>query len=132
MWELTDLYQQAAVFDAFGEVDAQNINGRSSNGCDADKHRTVPLEMLTPNVLTRMKKRRQFVRFRIESGDVRSLVRIAVGAGQAEIGGRSQSVVFLRANMVHLMRQNRTRLRKLTVLASSLGSLLNLVPMFGH
>ncbi len=64
------------MFHAFGEVDFEYVDGCPSDRRAADHHGTIPLEMCAPLVLARMKQPGELSSFRVNTGDVRALVRV--------------------------------------------------------
>jgi hypothetical protein len=65
-------------------IHLQQANRRSANSTETDNKDSVAFEVLIPPVLPRMKQPDERAAFRIKSTQVRSLVRIAVVAGEVE------------------------------------------------
>ena len=66
-------------------VHLQQANRRSANRTATDNKHSIAFEVLIPPVLPRMKQPDERAAFRIKSTQVRTLVRIAVVAGESEV-----------------------------------------------
>jgi hypothetical protein len=70
------------------------MNGDSANRRPAGKSGSHPTEVCIPLVRTRMEESNQLARLRICSSDVRTLMPIAVEAGESEVFKYSQPPVL--------------------------------------
>jgi len=75
-------------------VHLQQANCRSANRTATDNKHAVAFEVLIPPVLPRMKQPDERAAFRIKSTQVRSLVRIAVVAGESEVFAVASSAML--------------------------------------
>lgn len=98
--EAAGLQQQAAVFDPFRVVDPKYIDGGSSLSGQAKEKRSFPREVHFPGVVSGMEEPRQFARIRIDSGEVGTLVGVAVGARPAEVLQIAGSMMLPRLDVI--------------------------------
>src|SRR5262249_42421196 len=68
---------------------------RPTDGRQADEHRPLPGEVLAPPVLTRVVDPSQVAGHRIDAGEVRAFVQVAVGTGQGKVRGLVGPLVLL-------------------------------------
>jgi Tn3 transposase DDE domain len=81
LWTPWTRMLQLAKPAAIGGVHLQQGNRRSAYGGAADNGDSIALKVLIPLVLARMKQPDEHTAFRVESAQVRPLVRVAVVAG---------------------------------------------------
>ena len=93
------------MLDAIWMIDVQNVNRRSSLRRIAHQERAIPVKMLIPDVVARMKETRDCPGGRVDARDIGSLVGIAVETTRCQIVGRCLSAVLLRDNVVDLRRK---------------------------
>lgn len=85
-------------------------------------------EMLAPRVASRMKQRHDRTRFGVNRCDVWALLQVTSDATETKIGTVVRAAMLFADNVIDLMRQNRRVLRKVAVLARSLGASTNQFP----
>ena len=73
----------------------------------ADQIDSLPLKMLAPLLTTRMKQLGYLVGLRIEPGQVRSFVQIAIDAGESKVINIIGSTMSPRDNVLHVKRRQR-------------------------
>src|SRR5438128_2739716 len=110
--------EQPPVFDAVGSVDAEYVDRRSADWGLAHERRPPPREMVGPAVGPRVEERDEFVRLGVVARGVTAFEAIALCAGPTGVFQRAGAAVLAGAYMVHLVRQRRTVLGELTVLAA--------------
>ena len=77
--------------DSMRLVDGENLNRRSSNGGFAKKDCTLPNKVIFPKIVPGIEQRRQFLRARIASRDIRTFEVVAVKTGESQIAGLGKS-----------------------------------------
>jgi hypothetical protein len=94
------------VFNTFGEIHVEHINRRPTDSGEAGEFGTVPREVLLSGVPAGIEQAGELAGYRIDPGDVRSLVEVVVVAGESEVFGGSRTVVFYGNDMVDLEGQD--------------------------
>ena len=103
-----------------GVIDAKDINGGKSASGAAKQRSTMPFKMFLPDIMTRMKQRRNLPFNRINTRHVRPLSGIAAQAGKREILHLGIAPMLLGDNVVHLKRQDGPFRAQMAVLAALL------------
>ena len=104
-------------------VHLQQANRRSANRTATDNKDSVALEVLIPPILPRMKQPYERAAFRIKSTQVRSLVRIAMVAGESEVFAVASSAMLASNDVLDVICEERLRvLRKAAVFAAMIGT----------
>ena len=98
------------------------MNRGSTDSRAAGKSSSHPLEVSIPLVRPRMEESNQLARVRICSGDVRTLMRIAVKAGEGEVFQDSQPSVLACNDVIGGKGQRIDVSRKVAILTSILGA----------
>jgi hypothetical protein len=98
------------------------MNRSSANSRSAGKSGSCPFEVCIPPVRTRMEESNQLARIRICSGDVRTLVAIAVQAGEGEVFKIRQPSVLACNDVVDVKGQRINRSGKVAIFTSVLGA----------
>ena len=107
----------------------QQANRRSANRTATDNKDSVALEVLIPPVLPRMKQPDERAAFRIKSTQVRTLVRIAVVAGESEVFAVVSSAMLASNDVLDVIGEERLRvLRKAAVFAAMIGTFTDGLP----
>ena len=75
-------------------------DGGASDVGESDHHRTIPLEVLFPDVFTRVKQTDHSFCLGIDACDIWSLVEIAKRAGERQIVFDSQTFVLTGNNVI--------------------------------
>ncbi len=97
----------------------EKLDCRSADGSATHKQSTLPLEVLTPVILSRMEQPNDLASVGIDGRDVRPLVRIASITAQTEVLGFSLPTVLPRDNVVDVEREESVLvLMNATVLAA--------------
>jgi hypothetical protein len=78
--------------------------GGPRDGRLTDEDRTLPCEMLGPAILARVKQSHELAGARIQAGDVRAFVAVAVVAGEREVRGDRLAAVLLGDDVIDLKR----------------------------
>jgi len=94
-WEHTFGDQTLTQINSIVEIDLQDKDGCSPDGCQANEGWTIPTKMLGPLVTTRVEEGSDLSRERVETGDVWSFVVIARKAGQTKIARPCWASVLL-------------------------------------
>jgi hypothetical protein len=97
--------QTAAQFNSVRRIHSQERCRCTPDGRQADDTGRANLEMLSPSVLSRMKQARHFACFRVETGQVGSLMEIAPVTGQCQILGQMLPTVLSGGNMFDVERR---------------------------
>ncbi len=71
--------------DSMPQIDFEYLNGSSADRRKTGQNGTLPSEMVIPHILSRMVQPRHRTGLRVDSGDVRALVIIAMKTSQREI-----------------------------------------------
>jgi hypothetical protein len=101
----------------------------SANRTATDNKHSVASEVLIPPVLPRMKQPDERAAFRIKSTQVRTLVRIAVVAGESEVFAVVPSAMLSSNDVLDVIGEERLRaLRKETVFAAMIGTFTDGLP----
>lgn len=111
------------MFHTFGKVDSEDINGDPSDRCATDHHGAMPLEMISPKILPRVKQASELPSCRVKTGDVRAFVRITSITTESKVFFNRRTVVFLSKDVIHLKREHIVRLRYVAVFADGIRSL---------
>ena len=90
-------------------VHLQQANRRSANRAATDNKHSVAFEVLIPSVLPRMKQPDERAAFRVNSTQVRSLVRIAVVAGESEVFAVVCSAMLASDDVLDVIGEERLR-----------------------
>jgi hypothetical protein len=110
-------------------VHLQQANRRSANRTATDNKHSIAFEMLIPPVLPRMKQPDERAAFRIKSTQVRTLVRIAVVAGESEVFAVVPSAMLSSNDVLDVIGEERLHaLRKATVFAAMIGTFTGGLP----
>ena len=107
-------------------IDSKDMNGDSPNGCPAGQHCSYPLEVLMPLVRPRMEEPHYFARVGIGSGNVRTLVPVAVKTGKGEILEDRLPAMLARNDVIDMKGQRIDRSREPAILAPVLRALPDL------
>jgi hypothetical protein len=110
--------QQLSQGNVLFAIDSQHLYCRSTDIGDPQQFGAEPGEVIFPTVLARMKKPRQLLRLRVDSGNVWAFVGVAVVTCQGKILGRVVATVLFCDDMFDLERQLVECLRQPTVLAA--------------
>jgi hypothetical protein len=107
------------------------INSEHFNRCPADrslafKNSTSPTKMFLPHLISGMEQRGKFIRERVMTSYIWTFGSSAVSAREAEVFQSRSATMLFRANVIHLMGQDRVRPMKLTVLTTVFRSKKNL------
>ncbi len=86
--------ERLAKLDDFRVVHVEDIDGHPTDRRPADEDGALPVEMPLPLVSAWVKKFGELPADRVESGDVRPLVAIAVEAGQGEVSRGGGAVML--------------------------------------
>ena len=105
-----------------GVIDSQNFNRCAANRSVAGEHGPLSAEMLIPTIPARMKQPDDFMRHRIDAGQVRALVAVAIDAAQRQVFLLRRPAVLLRNDVIHLEIQPRKSLGKLAIFATEPGT----------
>ena len=115
-----------AHLDTFRLVHCEQRNRRTANRRLPGDERSLYHEVLLPTVYPRVEQLHVLIRFRVDAGQVRSLVSVAVRASQREILETVRAAVLLCSDVLDMERkEGRRRLRQVTVLATILGAFAN-------
>ena len=117
---------------AFGGVDGQDIDGGAALGSPAEEDRAIPFEVGFPSLGPGIKQSGQCARVGIDTGEIRAFVGIARCASQAEVFQGGFAVMFLGADMIQFVRQDRERLRHTAVFTPPRCSMPDLLPEGCH
>jgi len=110
-------------------VHLQQADRRSAYRTATDNKDSVTLEVLFPPVLPGMKQPDELAAFRIKSAQVRSLMRIAVVAGESEVLAVVSSAMLASNDVLDVIGEERLRiLRQATVFAAITGPFSNSLP----
>jgi hypothetical protein len=110
-------------------IHLQQANRRSANRTATNNKNSVALEVLIPQVLPRMKQPDERAGFWIKSTQVRSLVRIAVVAGESEVFAVVPSAMLSSNDVLDVIGEERLRaLRKATVFAAMISTFTDGLP----
>ena len=107
------------MFYALLTVNPKNVDRRSAYGRLAHEGRSLPRKVFFPFILAGIKERNQFAGSRIVTRGIRALCGVACGAGEAEVLQRTWSMVFLRPDMIELVRQDRIDLGQMAVFTTT-------------
>jgi hypothetical protein len=83
-------------------IDVQYANRRPSNSGDTDDLASVPREMVRPLLVTWVEKLDNLSRVGVDPGQVRTLVQIAIDAGEREVCEIVTATVLSRQNVFDL------------------------------
>ena len=118
--------EQPAQPDATVLVHVEHLYRRSAYSRQTNGHRAGHSEMLVPELPAWVEQRDDLACFRVDAGEVSSLVGVASFAGQSKIGRIVVSTMFARNDVFHLEpRKRKVFLRKATVLAAIAGPVAN-------
>lgn len=107
-----------AKFQLLVAVHAENANGCATGSGFTNQMDSVPSEVILPALLPRVKQRSEISGKWINAGEIRAFVKIAINAGEAEVGGIVASAMLERPDMFDMQcRQRRVVLMKATILA---------------
>jgi hypothetical protein len=110
-------------------VHLQKADRRSAYRGAPDNKDSVALEVLIPLVLPRMKEPDERAAFRVKSAQVRSLVRIAVVAGESEVSAVVSSAMLASDDVLDVIGEEWLRvLRQAAVFAAITGSFTDSLP----
>src|SRR5271165_121571 len=110
-------------------VHLQQADRRSAYRSAPDNKDSVALEVLIPLVLPRMKQPDERAAFRVKSAQVRSLVCIAVVAGESEVSAVVSSAMLASDDVLDVIGEERLRiLRQATVFAAITGPFADSLP----
>jgi hypothetical protein len=121
-----------ALLDAMGMIEAQQVDGGSGGGRQADEFAAFKHEVFMPEVAAWMEERHELAGFRIEGRKVASLAAVAQGAGEREIVDTAFSSVLDRDDVIDLMRGEGCLLGCLAVFASVGGAAGHLLAQQGE
>lgn len=94
--------EQPSMLNAVHCVDAQDLDGCTTDGGSADQLRTAPAKMFVPIVDSWIEERNESIRQRIVTRRVGPLPRVARQTRQGRIGYRRGAPVLLRPDVVQL------------------------------
>jgi hypothetical protein len=80
------------------------MNGRATGWCLANNPRSIESKVLQPAIITGMKQSNKPTGLGVEPRNVGSLITIAVGAGQSEVGVCRLAPVLFRNYVIDLER----------------------------
>jgi hypothetical protein len=110
-------------------VHLQKADRRSAYRGAPDNKDSVALEVLIPLVLPRMKEPDERAAFRVKSAQVRSLVRIAVVAGESEVSAVVSSAMLASDDVLDVIGEEWLRvLRQAAVFAAITGPFADSLP----
>jgi hypothetical protein len=110
-------------------VHLQKADRRSAYRGAPDNKDSVALEVLIPLVLPRMKEPDERAAFRVKSAQVRSLVRIAVVAGESEVSAVVSSAMLASDDVLDVIGEEWLRvLRQTAVFAAITGPFTDSLP----
>ena len=124
-WKHTVGDEHSSVLDPFEEIDAQDGDRCPPDRSSPYEDGSVPDEVLLPSISTGVIQTCHLLCLRVDPGDIRPFVGVAVEAGQTEILSRCRTGVLLRNDMIDRVRQYGEPLRKLAVFAAMLRPLLD-------
>src|SRR5580700_8524313 len=107
-----------ALLDAMGMIEAQQVDGGSGGGRQADEFAAFKHEVFMPLVAAWMEERHKLACFRIEGRKVAALAAVAQGTGEREVVETACSSVLDGGDVIDLMRGEGCRFGCLAVLAS--------------
>ena len=116
-WEDSFKNEHLPQPDPIGQVNGEDVYCCPTDWCASDKYGSLPLEVVFPLVLPRMKQADNFFRVRIYSGNVRSFVVVARKTREREVSEIVRPVMFTSNNVVNLEGQEVATLRHPAVLA---------------
>jgi hypothetical protein len=99
-------------------IHCEHADGGPADWCQADEHRPLPVEVIAPAVSARVVEPGQLPGRRVESGDVRALVEIAVNARNREVRRIVVLFMLFGDDVIDLVWAPRGRLREPTVFAA--------------
>ena len=128
------VHQFSAKRDRIGIVDRQHSDRGATDASSAYEDRAIPLKMSFPALESRMKESHEFSCERINPGDVRAFVLVAVQATPGTVLQNGQAAVLLGDDMVELKRKRIDvggQMTIVTTIASQLTDVINQLPLHG-
>jgi hypothetical protein len=119
-----------AEADARLQVDGENADRHDAGWGFADEHRLIPFEVIAPNLRSRVEER---VNRAVEiAREVRALVEVALGAGQAEVVGLIRAAVLSGDDVFDVKGEEGVVAVKAAVFAPVFGASPNQSPQSGR
>jgi hypothetical protein len=119
----TNIYQDATLDDAPGFIELAQGYCCTTNGRQANDLCAFQCKVFLPHVDTRIEKRSDRTRGRIDSAQIRAFPPIAVEAREGEVAAHGVAAVFAWQDMVNMMGQGNIILMEQAVLTLLLRSL---------
>lgn len=116
------------MLDILRKIDAEDEQSHAGDICEWSQKGFIPHKVLSPDLLTRMKKRDDVAACRIDPGYVRSLVKIAAGTGQAQIVFGIVASVLLSHDVLQMKCGKRLMLLIQATILASVPSAFNDLP----
>ena len=106
-WKATFRNQELPEHDGVRVIDRKATHGSATCRRVAHEPRAIPVKMIAPPIVSRVKKRNSRRRVRINAGKVRSLVSVAAKATEAQVVERFEAAMLPGDHVVDWKREER-------------------------
>jgi hypothetical protein len=116
-------HEQFAEGDPVRLVDAKQVGGGASDGRAADEFAALVAEVIRPFMAAGVEQRRELAGQRVEAGDIRAFVDVAVIAGKGKVARDRAAAMLAGDDVIELEGDTAPGLRKAAIFAAAVGPL---------